>query len=965
MQTIDIRKDGKNISFFVETSASMGVKKITDRVAEDILLVTDEKPVIVEQASEIQETQVVVAATLGESNLVEELNKNGKIDTSLIEGKREVYMMQVVEQPFADNDKVEKALVIIGSEKRGTIYGLFELSEKCGVSALVYYGDVMPEKKQELTLDFTETIVSKEPSVKYRGFFINDEWPAFGNWCNEQFGGVNAKAYNEIFVFLLRMKGNYMWPAMWDSIFSEEGPGLASAELADMYGVVVGLSHHEPMCRAGLEWQKIYKQYGDDNAWSFISNKEAISEFWKDGILRNKDFENVITIGMRGESDSKLLPEDATLEDNIQVVKNAILAQHKILKENMNENLKEIPRMIAIYKEVEDYYYGDDTTEGLKDWDELEDVIFMMCDDNFGNTRGLPQPGDKPHAGGYGMYYHFDYHGGPISYEWQNSSRLVKTWEQMTKTYEHGVRELWIVNVGDVKGNEYPLNYFMSLAYDYDKWGQVNVVEEYEKQWIDMQFRSRLDESQKDKLLTVLKGWTKWAGARRPEAMNPEIYHPVHFNEGRRVWDAVDGLMKLAEELHTEMPEECKVSYEGMIYYPLMATFNNILMNIEAGLNAHYAKMGSLYANSFVPKIADRVKKDIEYVDAYHKINNGKWNHMMDSEHTGFRDWDAYNWTYPTAQTVYPIHRGKITVNFRGQEEYHLGSHWMYNAAKVCDDFTNPNVNEAIIELGSRGDMDFTYEIQCDKDWLTFEPQSGEIQVDKDGYTMIQVTLDRTKLQGKETADIKVVASFKGNGMQTVGHLAMVAGNEAGELDYPKGTFVENQGYVAINAKNFVEKKDTADGSFELIKELGRMEDALRPYPVTKSFIGEKEAPYVRYDFAAKNEGVYEVELYLGSCNPRELGGNVRCQIAINDGEKAVVETTEKDWYTEWRCEEWNDSVMKNVRIIKTKVDVKKGLNSFYFFAGDPGIILERVILHSEDVELPESYLGPQESYQI
>ena len=409
MNSFYVAKENQITDFLIEKEGFEGVKLIAETVREDLRIVTDMAPDIIEDIGECRSDRLILMATMGHSKLLDRLEKDGKLSLEDLRGKREVYKIKHIEAPFEENTSIKEILVIAGSDKRGTIYGMFRLSELCGVSPLIYFGDAIPEKNSEPVISLEE-FVSKEPSVKYRGFFINDEWPAFGNWCMETFGGINAKAYRKIFELLLRLKGNYMWPAMWDSTFSEDGPGLLSAELADKLGVIIGLSHHEPMCRAGEEWQKIYSQYGTDSTWSFVTNADAITEFWKDGILRNRDFENVITIGMRGENDSKLMPEDASLKDNIEVIKKAILTQHRLLKEHMNQDLKEVPRMLAIYKEVEDYYFGDQTCQGLKDWEELEDVIFLLSDDNYGNLRALPTDQDRNHAGGYGMYYHFDYH---------------------------------------------------------------------------------------------------------------------------------------------------------------------------------------------------------------------------------------------------------------------------------------------------------------------------------------------------------------------------------------------------------------------------------------------------------------------------------------------------------------------------------------------------------------------------
>lgn len=968
MNTFTIFENNRQTQLFVEAEAYEGVKRIGARVACDIGLVTGIAPEIITAPEQCKSDRIVIFATLGKSPFLAALEAAGKWSGVQIQGKREVYQMQVVSAPFSvlhteGASSVKEALVIAGSDKRGTIYGMFRLSELCGVSPLIYWGDVVPQKKDTVILPIGEGFVSKEPSVRYRGFFINDEWPAFGNWCMETFGGVNAKAYEEIFILLLRLKGNYMWPAMWDSIFSEEGPGLASAELADMYGVVMGTSHHEPLCRAGAEWQRIYQQYGTDNTWSFVSNREAITEFWKDGILRNKPFENVITIGMRGESDSMLLPEDAGLADNVQVIKDAIVAQHALLREYMDKDLKDIPRMLAIYKEVEDYYYGDATCEGLKGWEELDDVILLLCEDNFGNTRGLPDETDRKHPGGYGMYYHFDYHGGPISYEWQNTARLTKTWEQMTQAYEYGVRELWIVNVGDLKGAEYPLCYFMDLAYDYETYSQKNKTEEYVRTWIEQQFGDRLGKEDKEDLYVLLDGYTKWNSARHPEAMAPDIYHPCHFREGERVWNEVHGLMETAERLKEHMPKECMNAYCSMIYYPAIASLNLILMHIEAGCNAFYAAQGNLAANACVASVKWRAVKDRQYVQEYHALANGKWNHMMDSAHTGFHSWDAHNWTYPTVQEVIPLPMAKIIVGFRGGEAYHLGAHWQDSSYPCNDDFTRPDTKDVVIEIGSRGDVDFSYQVQCDKPWVCFGRTEGTVESLTKGKDSIVITCDRKKLKGRERARIELLVTFA-NGEKTVGRLELLA-DTAVEAAYAPGTYIERQGYIAMNADGFTEKKDIGDEGFAVIAHLGRMGAAAKAFPVTKSWIDAADAPYLRYTFVAEKEADYIIRFYLLPRNPVVKGARMRLSYAVNGERRKVLDTVTDSFHADCACGEWNRGVLDNIRVVESVVSVKKGENQLYFYAADPGIVLERIILYPDNTKLPKSYLGPVESWRI
>nr|WP_297708895.1 glycosyl hydrolase 115 family protein [uncultured Butyrivibrio sp.] len=981
-----------SFEFVIESEAFEGVKEIGKTVAEDIRLVTGKEPVQVECLDKVQSEVAVIAATVGKSSILDAFSKQGIVDTSLINGKREVFMMKTIELSDALSN-IKRILVIAGSDKRGTIYGIFRLSELCGVSPLVYFGDAMPEKKDVLEIDIaglnekkqtTENIVtneeekdgsgdelfiSKEPSVYYRGFFINDEWPAFGNWATDTFGGVNAKCYKKIFELLLRLKGNYMWPAMWNSNFSEEGPGIENALLADMYGVVMGTSHHEPLCRAGNEWQQQYKKYGDDNSWSFISNEEAITKFWVDGVLRNREFENVYTIGMRGEADSKLLPEDATMKDNIEVVKKAILAQDNILKEKVSDKLADVPRMLAIYKEVEDYYYGDETCEGLKDWDELKDAIFLLSDDNHGNLRNLPTEAERSHAGGYGMYYHFDYHGAPISYEWTNCNRLTKTWEQMTQAYEAGVTKMWIVNVGDLKEMEYPLSFFMELAYDYETWGQngLNRTKEFAYKWIDKQFGARLTSSQKDDMFKVLEGYTRFNAMRTPETMNDMIYHPVHYREGERLLGEARGILETAEKLNQELNGEALLTYQSMIYYAAAASLNLVIAWILTGMNHEYAKKGCVYANSFIAEIEERIKRDQELVDSFHKMADGKWNHCLASAHTGFRTWDDREWAYPVTCKVSPISVAKAMVSFRGQDRYHLGAHWQDMAPIVSTDLLYDQNDEALLDIDLKGNVACDYKITLESDALKCDLFEGKVKNDPGRETITFRRSSSLKAGGDVEVKGRVDISFE-NGQKTyVDLLFKVFGKSKGDnenvLDsYIKGSagvVGKDRTYCCFRASEFDFGHLVDDNGFEVIEFLGREGNAIKALPPMRTYASAQDAPYVSYNVRADEAGEYDIIFYLLTRNPSVKGGRMNFFMAVNEEEPVTVHSVSDHYYTEWQDTDWAQGVLTAGRQVSAGVTLNAGINSIKVFAGEPGVIIEKIVIKKKDYLLPVSYLGP------
>lgn len=947
------------VPIYVEADAPKGLKRVAATVCRDIALVTGKEPGQIQSLAQVSGNAVIVAGICGQGKTIAQLEEQGAVDVSPVRGKRECFLFKCVEHPFPDEPQIEKALVIAGSDKRGTVYGLFHLSELCGVSPLVFWGDAEPVKRETLVLYFDE-IVTKEPSVRYRGFFINDEWPAFGKWCKEHYGDVNAEAYVPVFELLLRLKGNYLWPAMWRSSFWEDGPGLESARLADEYGIIMGTSHHEPLGRAGAEWQNQYKKYGDDNTWSFVTNSEAITEFWRDGLARCKDFENVITIGMRGENDSLLMSEDSSLQENIQVIKDAIHAQNKLISEAYHKPAGEVPRMIAIYKEVEDFFYGDDQCEGLRDFEEIEDAIWLLSDDNYGQVRSLPQPDERPHRGGYGMYYHFDYHGAPYSYEWLGNTNPVQVWEQLTMAYEYGVRSMWIVNVGDIKGNEYPLSFLMNLAYDYDTWGisNTNSVEEFTERWVAEQFAAVPDALQKQ-IHQILDSYMKLTSQRLPESLNETVYQ-MEFHETARMQEEIRSLQETVISLHSSLPPAAMPAFESMIYYPVLASLNIIDLNLAAGKNAEMARRGVLAANDEAAAMAERIALDQQYVKQFHAMKNGKWNHMMDSAHTGFRNWDDNDWTYPQAKTVFPIPCGKIAVSFRGNNSYHLGAHWQDQGPLYNEEMRRPDCDRILLDIDSRGDQDFRYSVHCEEPWISLSSMEGVSCLKDQPRTTIEISCDKKAIQGEKTARIRLDFTFD-DGETTWSEVEVRAAGAFPAQE--ERIFMENENYICMEAKHYSSKVDVGEDGWQVVPRLGRTSDAIKSFPVTKNRIGDKERPYVEYCFHVRQGGTYRLQFYLVPRNPLVKRGTMRGLYQMNQEEPRWFDAVDPGYFAEWQNEQWRSGVTNHIRRVEQEVELAAGRNTLRFYAADPQIILEKIVLYRKDSPPRETYLAPPESY--
>ena len=561
------------------------------------------------------------------------------------------------------------------------------------------------------------------------------------------------------------------------------------------------------------------------------------------------------------------------------------------------------------------------------------------------------------------MYYHFDYHGGPVSYEWLNGNPLAKIWEQLTAAYDHGVREMWIVNVGDLKGTEFPLSYFMTLAYDFDTWGSTapNRTREFTAQWMAQHFGCYADAGVLKKLVELQEGWSRLNALRRPEALTPEVYHPVHYREGERIWQEAQVLTDLAKTLGKEIPGQLQTAYWGMIGYPVLLTANLIQLHIEAGWNHMLAQRGSMAANRYGQNVRERIRQDQNYVEAFHALAGGKWNHMLDSAHMDFRTWDSNDWSYPAIHEVVPLLGPKVIVSVRGQDAFHLGYHWQDREPLLCDAFLRPDINTAMLDIDSRGSEDFTYKIISNRSWLDCSPSEGRVSALDAGRASVALVCRRERLAGRDIATVTVEITFSG-GSHTQSLIEVHA--EKLESLMPTDAFLERHGYIAIDACHYCGKIDTETGGFQVIQSLGRTGDAVKAFPSTVDWSEMEQPPHLCYTFLAENEGIYTMELHLSPRNPTKRGNRMSCRISINQGEHQTVPAISETYYAGDGNEEWGNGALRNIRVAACSVRVRRGRNDLFVYAGEPGIILERIVLYPAEHPVPDSYLGPAESWR-
>ncbi|SHM04109.1 glycosyl hydrolase 115 family protein [Chryseobacterium polytrichastri] len=613
---IVIKDKSVQLSFYSDKGIDKGILRAIHNLQSDFQKVTGGFSSLLNQIPAPQ-SPLIIIGTVGTNSIIDELIKQKKIDGNELKGKHEKFIIQNIENPF---NGVSEAIVIAGSDKLGTIYGIYELSKQIGISPWYYWADVPVKQKENIY--FKKGIYTDgEPAVEYRGIFLNDEEPSLGSWARATFGGVNAKFYEKVFELILRLKGNYIWPAMWGKAFYDDDS--LSGPLADEMGIIMGTSHHEPMALAQTDWHRYVKKNNVPNIWDYTKNSEVLQQFWKSGMERSKNWEKLVTVGMRGDGDEAM--GEAT---NISLLEKIVKDQRKIIEKVTGKRAEKTPQVWALYKEVQEYY-----DQGMRVPD---DVILLFCDDNWGNVRKLPNLSKPLHKGGYGMYYHFDYVGGPRNSKWINISPIQRVWEQMNLTYEHKVDKAWIVNVGDLKPMEFPISFFMDMAWNPKQFNADNLLE-YTEKWTSEQF----GEKHSKEIARMINLYAKYNRRVTPETLNSETYSLENYDEFETVMNDYRKLALDANRLYNEIPKEYKDAYFQLVLYPIDACSNLYEMYFDVAKNKELAARNDRKANEYADQVKQKFEYDAFLQNKYNKeIAGGKWQHMMDQPRIGYTGWN-------------------------------------------------------------------------------------------------------------------------------------------------------------------------------------------------------------------------------------------------------------------------------------------------------------------------------------
>jgi hypothetical protein len=943
-----------------------GVLRATRDLQADIERVSGVRPEIA-TGTPAPAAVLVIVGTLGRSPLIDGLVRRGALDCGAIAGRWEAFLRAVVSHPLPG---VERALVIAGSDKRGTIYGIYDLSEQIGVSPWYWWADV-PVVHRDALFVKPGRFVQGPPAVRYRGIFLNDEAPDLTNWVTAKYGSVPPRAdppipggvanynhlfYARLFELVLRLRGNYLWPAMWHNAFNEDDP--ENPRLADEFGVVLGTSHQEPMLRAQEEWDRRYlKTVGH---WNYATQPDVLEQFWREGIRRNRAFESIITLGLRGANDTPMAPGGPAA--NRELLEKIVGVQRNILREEMNPDVTRVPQLWCLYKEVQEFYDA-----GMRVPD---DVTLLWCDDNWGNLRRLPTAEARPRGGGAGIYYHFDYHGGPRSYQWINTSPIAKIWDQMTLARQYGADRIWIVNVGHFKGYEFPLEYFMHLAWDPDRWTNDN-INEYTRLWAGREFGP----TYANDIAEIVSRYTKYNGRRKPELLAPDTYSLVDDQEAEAVVADFKAITAKAEEIYRLLPADARDAFYELVLFPTKASALVNELYLAAGKNALYARQGRASTNDWAAETRALFQVDTDLMDYFNRtLAGGKWNHFMDQPHIGYTTWRD-----PPRNNLDAIKLAEIAVPDTAAMGVAVeGSDAVWPGTQgdpVLPKFDAFNRQRHYIEVFNKGKAPLDFTAVASATWIVLNetrdavgkprslwaklfPSVAKIRgtVGKDQRLWVGVDWNRAP-KGAASGTVKVTgansdATIK---VETFNPIEVARDSLQG--------FVEGEGFVSIEAEHYAGKTDAGSSRWIRIEDYGHTLSAMRATASVDapSATPGKDSPCLDYRMYLFSTGRVEVTAILAPTLNFIPRRGLCLAVSFDDELPQMVTLVPGDYIAQHGNMDWEKCVGDNARPVRTTHTLTKpGYHTLKIWMVDPGVVLEKLVVNLGG--LKPSYLGPPES---
>ncbi|MFJ3102109.1 glycosyl hydrolase 115 family protein [Streptomyces sp. NPDC086835] len=988
---------GRAVPLVVSSADHEGVVRVAGDLRDDIERVTGVRPVLLQDGVPRQR-EVAIVGTIGRSPLIDGLIAAGKLDVRGVQGKWETSLQTVVEHPMPG---VDRAFVIAGSDQRGTIFGAYDVSRGIGVSPWYWWDDVAPRHRDALYVRRGRH-TQGTPAVKYRGIFINDENPALGTWAPAFFGpgkapgfegGFNAAFYAKVFEVMLRLKANYLWPAVWGRAFAEDDP--LNHATAKAYGIVMGTSHEAPMMRGIEEWNRHavpavrdqdgnittpgHDPYGGTGEWSFRRNKEAVKAYWADGVRRMKDedFEGVITLGMRGNGDTSLPDGDA-----IDLMSEIIATQRTIIAEITGKDPATWPQVWTLYKEVQRYW-----DRGLRVPD---DVTVVLTDDNWGNVRKVPSLSTDARDGGYGLYYHFDYVGVGRNYKWVDTTTLPNMWDQLSQSFAYGNDRLWVTNVGDLKGNELPTQFFMDYAWNPRRW-ELDRLPEWELGYA----RQNFGEREAAAIAAVLDRYARLQSRRKPELLNRRItldpakdlatddsavvhddeatpFSLTDYRELERVTEDWRQLAQEAREIGRRIPASGQDAWYQLVGYEVEATANVYALREAEFTNLHYAAQGRALTNELAARAQARLADDFALSDRFNnEVAGGKWRGFQTQPHIGYGDVARYGpnapWQQPELNHVaLPDEIFPAVKHIELPERPEMGvavdgsAAWWPNeeqAPATLPVFSPYQSQPAqYIEVFNRGGGSFDYEVRTGAPWLSADRPRGRVG------TQQRVTL-RVDWSKAPKGTTRLSVEVHGPDGRSVRVEAVIDNPRVSRARL--SGFIEANGYVSIEAEHYAKAVGSSSVTWQRIPGIGRTGGGMEPFPVTAARRTPGDGPHLQYELTLFTTGRVTVWAYLSPRNNVLATDGLKYAVSFDDDRPQTVNITKGTGSDDGTMNRrWARTTSDNVNLTGTEHRIgRAGRHVLRFWMVDPTVVLQKLVVDTGG--LRPSYLGPPESMRL
>ena len=585
-------------------------------LAHDLKSLTGHDPQISKSLTDCASVCVVIGTY--DSPLVAKIAAEAGIKPQTLKGQWERY------ERVAFAAKGKTYLLVAGSDRRGMVYGMVDLTREMGVSAWEWWADATPRQVDRLAVKGDDT-TSETPSVQYRGIFLNDEDWALRPWAAKTYdpasGNIGPKTYARIYELMWRLKANTLWPAMHNGTNPFYGD-LNNPKLANDYAIAVGTSHAEPMMRNNTrEWN-----VNAMGRFNFLNNRDRMIKYWQQRADQSKPFESFYTIGLRGTGDGPMEGAN-TPEERRDVLQDVQGVERDILRNSLGKPADQIPQAFTVYKEVEEAYNA-----GLKLPD---DITLVWCDDNYGYLTRLSSPEEQKRSGGAGVYYHISYFGRPHDYLWLGTTHPGLIREQMGRAYIENARKEWILNVGDIKPGEYLTQYFMDLAFDY------KTLDEAPQKHLQAFMTQQFGADQAPEITAIMMRYYDLAFERKPEFMGwsqteqttptrTSDYVQSDGEEAQKRIAAYDDLVARAEKVSAKLPPDRQDAFYELVLYPVRGAANLNARILKLDLSALYAHQGRASANLYSDQAKAAQDKIVQDTAQYNSMLNGKWRFMMD-----------------------------------------------------------------------------------------------------------------------------------------------------------------------------------------------------------------------------------------------------------------------------------------------------------------------------------------------